>query len=308
MSAGESNVARSLLQSLTDQDKGLRAFILNGRYDSLDPYFSGRYRMELALEGARTTFHKERALELVAEEERDAREWQKRAEGLIARVQMAEALYSADPEVVAAARLMDKIRDTNRELEELLEQDRNARLKSTSRWSVVVAAILTVLFGGLGELVIGRTARGQARRQEERRSYRETQREFTETMQVTQSESEAYLLLKRHLERLLPNAAVLVLNRNNSDNRLEAATAVADGAVRGRLAEAEPQSCLAIRLGRRHEQAPDHEPLLVCELCLGCGDRTTCVPSLVGGEVIGAVNVAHDEAFGELERTASPSP
>jgi diguanylate cyclase (GGDEF)-like protein len=301
-SAGESSVARNLLQSITDQDKALRTFILNGRYDALDLYFSGRYRMEVALEHARGTFRSRRELELVASEERLAREWQKGAVRLIGRVQMAEALYSADPEVVAAARLIDRIRDTNSELEQVLEQDRNARLTSTSRWSVVIAAILTVLFGGLGELVIGRTARGQARRQDERRAYRETQREFTETMQVTRSESEAYLLLTRHLERLLPGANVLVLNRNNSDNRLEAASAVADDVLRARLADAEPQSCLAIRLGRPHEQAPEHEPLLSCELCQGCGDRTTCVPSLVGGEVIGAVNVAHTETFGELQR------
>jgi CHASE3 domain sensor protein len=136
-SVEESNVARSLLQSINDQEKGLRAFILYGTYDVLDPYFSGRYRMERALQNARRTFQ-ERELQLIAEEERHARSWQKSAQNLIARVQMAEALYSADPAVVAAARLMDQIRDTNSELEKLLEQvathDSRARLAGRS-WS-----------------------------------------------------------------------------------------------------------------------------------------------------------------------------
>ncbi len=42
-----------------------------------------------------------------------------------------------------------------------------------------------------------------------------------------------------------------------------------------------------------HEQAEDDEPLLACALC-GDEKRTTCVPSLVGGEVIGSVLVTHE--------------
>ncbi len=43
-------------------------------------------------------------------------------------------------------------------------------------------------------------------------------------MQVTRDENEAYRLLKRHLERSLEGSDVLVLNRNNSHDRLEPMT------------------------------------------------------------------------------------
>jgi hypothetical protein len=43
--------------------------------------------------------------------------------------------------------------------------------------------------------------------------------EFTEAMQVTESEEEAHGLLKRHLERSIPGSAVVILNRNNSADR-----------------------------------------------------------------------------------------
>jgi hypothetical protein len=46
---------------------------------------------------------------------------------------------------------------------------------------------------------------------------------------VTESEAEAHALVKRHLERSVPGAEVLVLNRNNSQNRLEASTPLRRG-------------------------------------------------------------------------------
>jgi diguanylate cyclase (GGDEF)-like protein len=54
-----------------------------------------------------------------------------------------------------------------------------------------------------------------------------------------------------------------------------------------------PGSCLAVRLAKTHERDSDSEPLLVCDLCASLGGRSTCVPSLVGGEVIGSVLVQH---------------
>jgi diguanylate cyclase (GGDEF)-like protein len=126
------------------------------------------------------------------------------------------------------------------------------------------------------------------------REYHATQREFTEIMQVTRDEDEAYGLLKRHLERSLAGSEVSVLKRNNSDNRLEVATALADGSpLLEKLQGAEPESCLAIRLGSRHDRTESHEALLGCELCGVMGAISTCVPSLVGGEVIGSVLVKH---------------
>jgi diguanylate cyclase (GGDEF)-like protein len=133
----------------------------------------------------------------------------------------------------------------------------------------------------------------EERRRAAEREYHKTQREFTEIMQITRDEDEAYRLLTRHLQRSL-ESEVLVLNRNNSHDRLEPMTEVAeDSPLAERLQGAEPNSCLAVRLGKTHERTVDQEPLLTCELCGVIGGNSTCVPSLVGGEVIGSVLVQH---------------
>jgi diguanylate cyclase (GGDEF)-like protein len=172
--------------------------------------------------------------------------------------------------------------------------------------------------GALALLLLGaitfRSSRRALREQEEledaekrRRAaesdYHKTQREFTEIMQITRDEDEAYRLLSRHLQRSLDGSEVLVLNRNNSRDRLEPMTEVADGSpLAEKLKGAEPSSCLAIRLGKTHERSAEVEPLLICELCGETGGNSTCVPSLVGGEVIGSVLVQHRAPLGESSK------
>ncbi len=124
------------------------------------------------------------------------------------------------------------------------------------------------------------------------------QAEFTDTLQATASEDEAHELVQRHLERSLPGSTVVVLQRNNSENRLEAATAlVPDCALAVRLPGAEPRACLALRLGRIHREEPARAALLSCALCAEPGVRSTCEPLLVGGQVIGSVLVVHQNAL-----------
>ena len=119
---------------------------------------------------------------------------------------------------------------------------------------------------------------------------------------MTENEGEAHALVKRHLERSLGRSEIVVLNRNNSQNRLDAATPVPLGSLLAeKLVDSSPNSCLAVRLGRTHAQSTDDEPLLTCDLC-SQHSRTTCVPSLVGGEVIGSVLVAHERPLSASER------
>jgi diguanylate cyclase (GGDEF)-like protein len=127
-------------------------------------------------------------------------------------------------------------------------------------------------------------------------SYESAQTEFIETLQATATEEEAHGLLKRHLERSLPGSGVTVLTRNNSNNRLEAATAPREGdPVTARLVGTEPRACLALRMGRTHREGDDNQ-LLECQVCQhGAAARSTCEPLLVGGEVIGSVLVNHEE-------------
>jgi diguanylate cyclase (GGDEF)-like protein len=135
------------------------------------------------------------------------------------------------------------------------------------------------------------------------RGYEATQGEFTDALQVSESEDESYGLLKRHLERSIPRSAVVVLNRNNSADLLEATTEVpSDSGLAERLATAQPRDCLAVRSAQRHDEEPGAEPLISCDLRHHLDGRTSCNPLLVGGEVIGSVLLAHGDPLSDEHR------
>jgi diguanylate cyclase (GGDEF)-like protein len=135
--------------------------------------------------------------------------------------------------------------------------------------------------------------------------HQDVQSEFVEALQVTSSEDVAHDLLKRQVERSIAGSAVVVLNRNNSDDRLEATTALPeDSPIKQPLTDAKPRSCLAVLFARPHHEDPEREPLTRCEVCGKTGRRTTCEPLLVGGEVIGSVLVEHDEPLHEQDTAA----
>lgn len=118
----------------------------------------------------------------------------------------------------------------------------------------------------------------------------EERAEFTDTLQVANGEDEAQQLLRLHLERALPGTSAVVLNRNNSADRLEAVTALPGGSPLAQtLRGAEPRSCLAVRTGRIHREDGTRTPLLSCLVCASCPGASACVPLMVGGEVIGSV-------------------
>ena len=58
---------------------------------------------------------------------------------------------------------------------------------------------------------------------------------------------------------------------------------------------------LAIRTGRPHLGDGGDDDLLPCEICGSLGGRSTCVPSLVGGEVIGSVLIEHGRRLDQRE-------
>ena len=119
---------------------------------------------------------------------------------------------------------------------------------------------------------------------------------------MTETETEAHALVKRHLERTLPGSDVVVLNRNNSQNRLEATTPVnTASAFAQRLVDSAPNSCLAVRLGRSHEQSTRARAAARLQP-VRLDRRSICVPSLVGGEVIGSVLLTHDAQLADADR------
>ena len=128
------------------------------------------------------------------------------------------------------------------------------------------------------------------------------QAEFADILQLANGEDEAQLLLQRHLERSLPATAAVVLNRNNSADRLEAVTPLPPGSpLAGTLRGAEPRSCLAVRSGRMRHENGGRPALLSCSICAPVPGVSSCVPLTVGGEVIGSVLLSRVAPFTESE-------
>jgi diguanylate cyclase (GGDEF)-like protein len=122
------------------------------------------------------------------------------------------------------------------------------------------------------------------------------QSEFVSALQATEGEEEAHTLLKRHVERTIRGSEVVVLNRNNSADRLEPTTELPESSeLPEALAHAKPRTCLAVRFGHTHCQGVVSEPLVDCAICGKAPGAATCEPLLVGGEVIGSVLTMHPE-------------
>jgi diguanylate cyclase (GGDEF)-like protein len=141
-----------------------------------------------------------------------------------------------------------------------------------------------------------------ATRRRRERSYDQTQLGFAESMQLSENEAEAHRMLKRHLERSIENSHVVILNRNNSQNRLEPTTDIGPGSPLAiTLEHAVPRSCIAVRQARTYEGVEGEAALLQCSVCGDCAGRSTCTPLLVGGEVIGSVLVSHQQTLNDGE-------
>jgi diguanylate cyclase (GGDEF)-like protein len=159
--------------------------------------------------------------------------------------------------------------------------------------AAIVVAVLASLGLGLLLLRLVRRAIEPAR----------DQVEFADTLQLAEHEAEAHLLLQRHLERLVTDTSVTILNRNNSSDRLEAVTDIGtDSALVLGLAHASHRSRLAVRSARVHDQDERRPPLLGCSVCGGCPGTSTCAPLTLAGEVIGSVLVNRPDRYNQSER------
>ena len=296
----ESRAADQMLTAMLDQETGLRGFALTRQRSFLQPFDRGVRDFDAAVDDARALADatQRRAIDRI---ERTADRWRALAEEEVALL----ARYPSRPlrgdEALRRKRAFDSFRKQSAGFSATLTAERREKLDEAGLISVLVIVALAALFGGFGFSVVERQAKRAVARREHEREYRRTQAEFAETMQIMRSEAEAHDLVKNHLERVIDGGRVTVLNRNNSDNRLYAATAVAgDPLLDEKLVDAEPDSCLAVRLGRQYEQGVDADPLLSCELCGKSAAEVVCTPSLVGGEVIGSVLVRNERSL-ELE-------
>jgi diguanylate cyclase (GGDEF)-like protein len=289
--------AQQMLMAMIDQETGLRGYVQTGDRRFLEPYRSGRVDVERVERSLFATAGGDAQLaRRIARSSQIAAAWSEQAERTLAGVERHDPRARTTAAALRRKAVMDRFRSSNAALQSLVDARRRAALARSEVVPVVAILLLAVASIAIGWTVVVRPRRRVAAAQRLARRYAAEQQEFTEALQMTGSEDEANELLERHLERSLPGSDVLVLRRNNSDNRLEtAAVDRADDPIAERLVHAEPRACMAIRYGRRHRQSESAPPLVACELCGASGAESTCVPSLVGGQVIGSVLVRHPD-------------
>lgn len=298
----EGRAGNRMLTAMLDQETGLRGFALSGDEEFLQPYVRGAAQFDRAVADLRSLVRDENQRATIYSMVLAARRWQRLAEGAISQVRRGERLGQAS--IARRKEVFDDFRTIGDAFDAELTVERDRELRQAGVVSAAVIVGLALAFAAFGYLVIERQMRRTRRRRERERDYRRTQGEFAAAMQVMRSEPEAHGLVKHHLEGMIAGAEAVVLNRNNSDSRLVAATAIPDDhALAERLDDAEPESCLAVRLGRVYEQGEAADPLLRCELCGAAAPEVLCTPSLVGGEVIGSVLVRRARPFDPVERT-----
>ncbi|HLI60594.1 MAG TPA: GGDEF domain-containing protein [Solirubrobacteraceae bacterium] len=221
--------------------------------------------------------------------------WQASVEGTIARLRRLGIRPGAALAIRQKA-MMDQFRGLNALYAGQVAVSRDRALTIATWLAAGAAALLSVILVLAGIW--------SARRLAARESARiRRQQELSELLQASVSERESQELLIHHVERLAPEANAAVLERNNSDDRLEPVLSEDPGALAALAGgQLRPRSCMAIRLSRPYAAAPGDDSLVACEACGQIGSGVVCEPLLVGGQVIGSVLIARGHPLNDAER------
>lgn len=291
----QQQASQRLLTAMLDQETGARGYFDTGDVRFLQPWYQGASDFASALANSRSLAGADPTL-LQALNGQAARgaDWHAATQAEIVRLE-GGGLPPTVREWLATKATMDSFRAANASYDAQVTQRGNDALSRATWFAVALIAGLSIVLisGGLA------LARRVARRESESRR---GQRELRELLQVSESEPESRMLLIRHIERTVPGSGVAVLNRNNSENRLEPALSSNADQTPLRDVDTEqmqPRSCMAVRLSRSFERRPGDEPLLQCEVCGKIAADVICEPLLVGGEVIGSVLVTREKAIDE---------
>lgn len=258
-------------------------------------YRQGRRDFEVALERARaiTPSGEAEEVEAIEQQERLGRRWQNLAEATIARMFVARDVPV--PPVLRDS--LGDFRDVNADFQADIIAERRLNQRRAGLLAVALIVTICVAFAAIGYALIDRRVRRE-------RDVRDRQAAFKSALQFARAEEEVYEILSRHVDSTLPDTEAVVLNRNNSADALEPRTALPeDSRLHETLPRAQPDTCLAIRSGRPYGTSPNGDrALLTCAVCGGGSAYTNCVPSLVRGEVIGAVLVDHPKPLRSTQR------
>jgi CHASE3 domain sensor protein len=240
-----------MLIAMLDQETGLRGYINTRDIRFLDPYRIGRTHLETAIADEQQNAGDAADKPRVAAQVDAARQWQRLAEDEVAKVLAGERPRTSD--ALRRKAVMDRFRVANARFLRVKQADRRHDQRTAVILSMAAILLLGASFAALSWVLFERPARRDARRRRRLVS-------FGDALQVARTEREAFDVLKRHLEGWLEQARAVVLIRNASQNRLEAATMLDDTPVLAEALEnASPESCLAVRLakprGRRRRPA-----------------------------------------------------
>jgi diguanylate cyclase (GGDEF)-like protein len=273
-----------VVRAQQSQDRELNAYLSTGRPLYRHEFDAAGREFERAIANARSAVDEQKA-PLLAAEITAGRRWQSLANRTLA----AGNGGSPPPSTLAEERVgtSEKVLNRAEALDTVI--DGQGKGRSTASW----IALASVIVLGAAVLALGLAARSDDRR-------RRRARRFGEGLQAARSESEAYELVKAHLEREISGSEVAVFNRNNSADRLEPSTLVAGGSQLDKALEgAKPDDCLAVRTAKPAQGGTESDDVVSCQICGKLGGGSLCVPSIVGGEVIGSVLVRNKKLLND---------
>jgi diguanylate cyclase (GGDEF)-like protein len=304
----EARIAANMQIAILDQERGIDGFTSSGRAAELAPYFAGRSDLAADLQLA-WRFSSDDPVEhrLVARQRAINGRWRVAAQSEIARARSGSSGTAAQAADLRADALITSFLAANSAYRARLDANRRREEGAAALVPVWLICGLGALFAAAGGLYVRRLRRNRLQRERLADADRErqlaagaVQAAFGEAMQVSESQYEAHRVLACHLEAAIPGSEAIVLNRNNSADRLESTLPLGDAhPLAEPLRESKPRSCLAVRLSRRFERGGEKTEILSCGVCGRLTTPSTCQPLLVGGEVIGSVLLAHEQQLDE---------
>src|SRR3954452_17938831 len=303
----EAQVAKEMAAQLLRGNNALDRFLAGGREQMLLPYIEEQRALDAALADAtELSSDNQQELHELTLQAAASRRWTRLAQGAMAARRRSAPITNGQARETA---LTDFLAANNR-FQRILDGVRRDELAAAALSPVRAIVVLSLLFGLVALLLVVRRRRADAerRRDEDARltaeaAYSSSQSRFVEAMQVAEDQQESHELLTGHLQKWLPDAGVKVLIRNNSGDRLEAATPLSDDdPVAVALEQATPRACLGVRLSRPVTQGGNSDEVLSCGICGSLGGQSVCQPLLVGGEVIGSVLTTQERDLREHEQ------
>lgn len=207
--------SQDLLTAMLDEETGARGYFVTGRRAFLAPWYGGEasFGGAVAASPRLDAGDPELGRNLDVQAVR-AGAWHAAVSAEIER-QLAGGRRPRVGEALADKTLFDRFRGANAAYLMRLVDRHDSSLASANWLAAGLIGVLTIVLVLIAVLAARRSANRSAARAGR-------QRELRELLQVSASESESQKLLIRYVERIVPGSAAAVIDRKETDDRLEA--------------------------------------------------------------------------------------